>query len=169
MELTSTSSRQTQSEPSPTMPLLHNCQPATQSCGLMPKRCRSFALSPESECLSRSIGRRQVEVVTKSGTNDFHGAAFWFHRPTRLSANDFNNRIGLASDLNSQQLRRRRRWSNCQERAFFSTATKRIAGNSDRCVANRSRPLWGRVWFVIPILRRPYCDYGRADATIFRR
>lgn len=44
----------------------------------------------------RSAGA-QVEVVTKGGTNDIHGAAFWFHRPTRLSANDFfNNRIGLA-------------------------------------------------------------------------
>jgi len=43
----------------------------------------------------RSAGA-QVEVVTKSGTNDFHGSAFWFHRPTNLSANDFfNNRIGL--------------------------------------------------------------------------
>jgi|SoiMethySBSTD1v2_1073268.scaffolds.fasta_scaffold27429_3 Cna protein B-type domain. len=43
----------------------------------------------------RSAGA-QVEVVTKGGTNDIHGAAFWFHRPTRLSANDFfNNRIGL--------------------------------------------------------------------------
>jgi Carboxypeptidase regulatory-like domain len=43
----------------------------------------------------RSAGA-QVEVVSKGGTNEFHGSAFWFHRPTRLSANDFfNNRIGL--------------------------------------------------------------------------
>jgi hypothetical protein len=43
----------------------------------------------------RSAGA-QVEVVTKGGSNDIHGAAFWFHRPTRLSANDFfNNRSGI--------------------------------------------------------------------------
>src|SRR6266567_4394442 len=36
----------------------------------------------------RSAGA-QVSVVTKSGTNQFGGSAFWFHRPTRLSANDF--------------------------------------------------------------------------------
>jgi hypothetical protein len=43
----------------------------------------------------RSSGA-QVSVFTKSGTNDFHGSAFWFHRPTNLSANDFfNNRAGL--------------------------------------------------------------------------
>jgi len=43
----------------------------------------------------RSSGA-QVAVTTKSGTNDFHGAAFWFHRPTILSANDFfNNRSGV--------------------------------------------------------------------------
>lgn len=43
----------------------------------------------------RSAGA-QVSVVTKGGTNNFKGSVFWFHRPTRLSANDFfNNRIGL--------------------------------------------------------------------------
>jgi hypothetical protein len=43
----------------------------------------------------RSAGA-QISLVTKSGSNDFHGSAFWFHRPTNLSANDFfNNRIGL--------------------------------------------------------------------------
>ena len=43
----------------------------------------------------RSSGA-QVAVTTKSGTNEFHGAAFWFHRPTILSANDFfNNRSGV--------------------------------------------------------------------------
>lgn len=43
----------------------------------------------------------QIALVTKAGTNDFHGALFEFHRPTVLSANDFfNNRNGrfTASD-----------------------------------------------------------------------
>lgn len=45
--------------------------------------------------MGRSSGA-QVSIVTKSGTNEFHGAGFWFHRPTILTANDFfNNRAGV--------------------------------------------------------------------------
>jgi len=36
----------------------------------------------------RSSGA-QVALVTKAGTNDFHGSAFWFHRNTKTSANDY--------------------------------------------------------------------------------
>jgi hypothetical protein len=43
----------------------------------------------------RSSGA-QIQLVTKSGTNDFHGAAFWAHRNTIFTANDFfSNRAGL--------------------------------------------------------------------------
>ncbi|HXG67148.1 MAG TPA: TonB-dependent receptor [Blastocatellia bacterium] len=43
----------------------------------------------------RSSGA-QVSLITKSGTNDFHGSLYWFHRNTVTSANDFfNNRQGL--------------------------------------------------------------------------
>ncbi|MFL6228741.1 MAG: hypothetical protein ACJ741_08180, partial [Pyrinomonadaceae bacterium] len=43
----------------------------------------------------RSSGA-QISLITKGGTNHFNGAAFWFHRPTILSANDFfNNRSGV--------------------------------------------------------------------------
>ncbi len=45
--------------------------------------------------MGRSSGA-QVSVITKSGTNTLHGAGFWFHRPTILTANDFfNNRSGV--------------------------------------------------------------------------
>ena len=45
--------------------------------------------------MGRSSGA-QVSVITKSGGNDFSGSAFWFHRPTILTANDFfNNRAGV--------------------------------------------------------------------------
>jgi len=48
----------------------------------------------------RSSGA-QISLVTKSGTNDFHGALFEAHRNTIFTANDFfNNRTGrfVASD-----------------------------------------------------------------------
>jgi hypothetical protein len=43
----------------------------------------------------RSAGA-QVSLVTKSGTNDFHGAAFEFYRTKKFAANDFfNNKAGV--------------------------------------------------------------------------
>ncbi len=36
----------------------------------------------------RSSGA-QISLITKSGTNDFHGAGFYFYRPTAFSANTF--------------------------------------------------------------------------------
>ena len=43
----------------------------------------------------RSSGA-QISLVTKGGTNDFHGAGFYFYRPTQFSANDFfNNKSGV--------------------------------------------------------------------------
>ncbi|GAB4235115.1 MAG: hypothetical protein Kow00109_08320 [Acidobacteriota bacterium] len=43
----------------------------------------------------RSSGA-QVSLVTKSGTNQFHGSLYEYHRNTVTAANDFfNNRIGL--------------------------------------------------------------------------
>ncbi len=38
-----------------------------------------------------------INVLTKSGTNDFHGTAFWFFRDRAMNANNFfNNRAGIA-------------------------------------------------------------------------
>lgn len=38
----------------------------------------------------------QVSLITKSGSNDFHGSLYWFHRNTIFTANNFfNNRSGV--------------------------------------------------------------------------
>jgi hypothetical protein len=34
-----------------------------------------------------------INVVTKSGTNDFHGGAFWYYRDRSLNANDIINKL----------------------------------------------------------------------------
>jgi hypothetical protein len=50
----------------------------------------------------RSSGA-QVSLITKSGTNRFHGAAYWYNRPTFTVANDFFNK---QAELNSGQANR---------------------------------------------------------------
>jgi hypothetical protein len=35
----------------------------------------------------------QVAMVTRSGTNEFHGGLFWFYRTPRLNANEWENNI----------------------------------------------------------------------------
>lgn len=40
----------------------------------------------------RSSGA-QISLITKSGTNDFRGSAFYFYRPTAFSANSFFNNL----------------------------------------------------------------------------
>ena len=50
----------------------------------------------------RSSGA-QVSLVTKSGTNKFHGAAYEYFRPSNTVANDYFNKQGqLASDLENR-------------------------------------------------------------------
>lgn len=42
-------------------------------------------------------GGAQVEMMTKSGTDDYHGSAYWYYRTTGTSANSFfDNQVGNA-------------------------------------------------------------------------
>jgi len=50
----------------------------------------------------RSSGA-QVSMITKSGTNSFHGAAYWYNRPTLTVANDWFNK---QAQLNSGEANR---------------------------------------------------------------
>ena len=52
---------------------------------------RITTLNPNAN-QGRSSGA-QISLVTKSGTNDFHGSVFYFYRPTAFSANDFFNNL----------------------------------------------------------------------------
>jgi len=47
----------------------------------------------------RAMGA-QISVVTKSGTSQFHGSGYWFHRNEGMNANNWkNNRDGLPRNL----------------------------------------------------------------------
>ncbi len=55
---------------------------------------RVTTTNPNAE-QGRSSGA-QIGLVTKSGTNEFHGAVYEYHRNTKTTANDFfNNRAGI--------------------------------------------------------------------------
>lgn len=70
---------------------------------------------------SNSQGAAQVKFITKGGTNQFHGGAFWQHRNTAFNANSyFNNINGLTRNkviLNQGRLQCRR--SHLEEQAFL--------------------------------------------------
>jgi hypothetical protein len=51
-----------------------------------------FTTSNPGAEMGRSSGG-QVGFVTKSGSNEFHGSAFWYHRNTVTTANDFFNNL----------------------------------------------------------------------------
>jgi len=52
---------------------------------------RVITTNPNADT-GRSSGA-QVSLVTRSGSNDFHGSLFWTHRNTVTSANDFFNNL----------------------------------------------------------------------------
>src|SRR5205085_6469119 len=55
---------------------------------------RVTTTNPNAE-QGRSSGA-QVSLITKSGTNDYHGSLYEFHRNTVTTANDFfNNKAGV--------------------------------------------------------------------------
>lgn len=53
----------------------------------------------ETSSYSAEFGRTgggTVNIITKAGTNEFHGGTYYYHQNTGLNANSFiNNRLGL--------------------------------------------------------------------------
>lgn len=47
---------------------------------------------------SSGVGAVQIKFVTRSGTNDFSGSVYWYHREPSLSANYWYNNATLAPD-----------------------------------------------------------------------
>ena len=45
----------------------------------------------------------QVAMITKSGSNEFHGNGFWFYRTPRLSANEWENNLAGVGKTQLQQ------------------------------------------------------------------
>jgi hypothetical protein len=65
------------------------------SLALAAENVQEFRVATGVSSAEFTRGGSQVTAVTRSGSNNWHGSAFWFHRNTVLDANDvFNNIAG---------------------------------------------------------------------------
>ncbi|MCA1615379.1 MAG: TonB-dependent receptor [Acidobacteria bacterium] len=76
-------------------------QPATVDVTLDTGNLSETVTVQASAELGRSSGA-QVTLVTKSGTNDFHGNVFDFYQTPRFHANEYQNTINLTRNLAGQ-------------------------------------------------------------------
>ena len=61
------------------------------------------------------FGAAQVSMVTKKGTNQYHGTLYWYQRTSFLNANTwFNNDTGVKRALPVAEPHRRHRRRSCQ-------------------------------------------------------
>jgi hypothetical protein len=76
-----------------------NSEPASTGPGYFPSVDLVEEYKVQTNNLSAEFshtGGGVIHVITKSGTNQIHGSAWWFFRHTDLSANDFfSNQTGL--------------------------------------------------------------------------
>ena len=95
---------------------VYNIDPKLNTFGVRPSvdAIREFEMLTST--YDASFGRNpgaQVNVILNSGSNDFHGSLFEFHRNAALDArNFFAPGIGTKTKIHSQPVWRRDRWSN---------------------------------------------------------
>ena len=95
---------------------VYNVDPKLNTFGVRPSvdAIREFEMLTST--YDASFGRNpgaQVNVVLNSGSNDFHGSLFQFHRNAALDArNFFAPASGGKTKVHSQPVWRRNRWSN---------------------------------------------------------
>ncbi len=78
-------------------------------------------------------GGAQVQMVTKSGSDQFHGAAYWYYRTTGASANSwFNNDNGVGPAETPAKPRWRRVRRSYQERSRLLLPQQRGAARCHR-------------------------------------
>ena len=79
-----------------------------------------------------------VNIITKNGTNQFHGSVFEFLQNTHLNANTFNkNLTGVgALFVAHQHLRRRRRRAHQEEQTIFHLHLRRHPAGDSRSVCD---------------------------------
>ncbi len=71
-------------------------------------------LTPVDAEMGRGAG--QVQVVTKSGGNAYHGSGVWSNQNTALDANEWDEHIGeRRCGKNVNQYTHKRRWADHQE------------------------------------------------------
>ena len=74
---------------------------ATSLSYLRPKveQVSEFTMVSAAQGSESGFGSNQVNMVTPSGSNDFHGSVYWFHRNDALAANSFfNNKDGIGKN-----------------------------------------------------------------------
>lgn len=63
-----------------------------------------FNVSVGGMGVDAGFGAAQVSIVTQRGSNQFHGAAYWYQRTNALNANTwFNNQAGIPTPFQLQQ------------------------------------------------------------------
>ena len=77
-----------------------------------------------------------INVITKSGTNDVHGSAFYFQRLEALDGKHFRRQT--AQGFSSRTVRRHRRWPIQKDKAFFFFAFEGIRENLDARESERA-------------------------------
>ncbi len=82
-----------------------------------------FTISTSNTNATAGGGASQVNFVTPSGTNLYHGAAYWYNRNNALAANNwFNNRDGIPNPfLNQNQVGGSFGGPIVKDRLFFYT------------------------------------------------